>query len=85
MLTQFFRFNLKLKVSTASLLNSEVEKYLSWLWSSVVAFLSFIIFWVIVSFLTKLLTLGILFSTGVWAQGVAKLVILGISPFTSFF
>ena len=29
LLTQFFRFNLKLKVSTASLLNSEVEKYLS--------------------------------------------------------
>ena len=35
-------------------------------------------------FLTKLLTLGILFSTAVGALVVAKLVILGISPLTSF-
>ena len=39
---------------------------------------------VIVSFLTKLLTLGILFSTVVRAIVVAKLVVLGISPLTSF-
>ena len=39
---------------------------------------------VIVTFLTKLLTLGILFSTGVRAVVVAKLAILGISPLTSF-
>ena len=35
-------------------------------------------------FLTKLLTLGILFSTAIRAVVVAKLVILGISPLTSF-
>ena len=35
-------------------------------------------------FLTKLLTLGISFSTAVRAVVVAKLVILGISPLTSF-
>ena len=39
---------------------------------------------VIVSFLTTLLTLGILFSTAVRATVVAKLVILGIPPLTSF-
>ena len=45
----------------------------------------FINFCVIVSFfLTKLLTLGILFSTAVRALVVAKLVILGISPLTVF-
>ena len=44
----------------------------------------FINFCVIVSFLTKLLTLGILFSTAVRAIAVARLVILGISPLTSF-
>ena len=37
------------------------------------------------SFLTKLLTLGILFSTAVTAVLLFKLVILGISPLTSFF
>ena len=35
-------------------------------------------------FLTKLLTLGILFLTSVRAVAVAKLVILGIFPLTSF-
>ena len=35
-------------------------------------------------FLTELLTLGILFSTAVGAVLVAKLVILGILPLTSF-
>ena len=39
---------------------------------------------VIVSFFTKLLTLGILFSTALRAVLVARLVILGISPLTSF-
>ena len=34
--------------------------------------------------LTKLLTLGILFSTAVKAVVVAKLVMFGISPLTSF-
>ena len=41
-------------------------------------------FCVIVSFLTKLLTLGILFSTALKAVVVAKLVILGILFLTSF-
>ena len=41
-------------------------------------------FCVIVSFLTKLLTLGILFSTTVRELVVAKLAILRISPLTSF-
>ena len=35
-------------------------------------------------FLTKLLTLGVLFSTAVRAVLVAKLVTFGISPLTSF-
>ena len=39
---------------------------------------------VIVSFFTKLLTLGILFSTALRAVLVARLVILGISPLTLF-
>ena len=45
---------------------------------------NFINFCVIVSFLTKLLTGGILFSTAVREVIMAKLVILGISPLTSF-
>ena len=40
-------------------------------------------FCVIVSFLTKLLTIGVLFANAVRAVVVAKLVILGISPLTS--
>ena len=47
--------------------------------------LNFTNFYVIVSFLTRLLTLGILFPTAVRAVVVvAKLVILGISPLTLF-
>ena len=46
---------------------------------------NFISFCVVVSFLTKLSTLGILFSTPVRAVLLANLVILGISPLTSFF
>ena len=45
--------------------------------------LNFIKFCIVVGFLTKLLTLGILFSTVVKAAVVAKLVILGISPLTT--
>ena len=44
---------------------------------------NFIIFCVIVSFLTKLPTLGISFSKALGAILVAMLVILGISPLTS--
>ena len=47
-------------------------------------FLNFSNFCFIVSFLTKLLTLGILFSTAVKELVVAKLLILGISHLTSF-
>ena len=46
--------------------------------------LNFISFCVIVRFLTKVLTLGILLSTAVRALVVARLEILGISPLTSF-
>ena len=35
--------------------------------------------------MTRSLTLGLLFATAVRAEVVAKLVILGISPLTSFF
>ena len=45
---------------------------------------SFINFCVIVSFLTKLLTLGILFSTAVTVVVVVKLAVLDILPLTSF-
>ena len=45
--------------------------------------LNFIIFCVIVSLLTKLLTLGIFFSTAVRAVVMAKLTILSISPLAS--
>ena len=44
---------------------------------------NYINFCVIVSFLTKLLTLGILFSTALRVV-LARLVVLGISPLTSF-
>ena len=47
-------------------------------------YFSFISFYVIVIFLTKLLTLGILFSTAVKEIVVAKLIILGISYLTLF-
>ena len=46
--------------------------------------LNFISFCVIVRFLTKLLTQGILLSTAVRALVVARLEILCISPLTSF-
>ena len=45
--------------------------------------LNFIIFCVIVSFLTKLLTLDILFSTEIRAVVAAKLVLLGVLILTS--
>ena len=45
---------------------------------------NFTSFCVTVSFLTKILTLAILFSTALRAVAVTKLVILGISFLTSF-
>ena len=47
-------------------------------------YFNFISFYVIVIFLTKLLTLGVLFSTAVKEIVVAKLIILGISYLTLF-
>ena len=46
--------------------------------------LNFSSFCIIVRFLAKLLTLGILLSTAVRALVVARLEIFGISPLTSF-
>ena len=46
---------------------------------------NFISFCIIVSFFTKLLILGILFSTAVRVVVVAKLIMLGISPLASSF
>ena len=71
--------NLALKTSVANLLNSEISIYLSWLWLlslfsvSVTLLTSFV-------FLTKLLTLGILFYTAFNADFVAKLLISRILP-----
>ena len=45
---------------------------------------NFVNFCALVSFFTDVLTLGILFSTELRAVLAAKLVILGISPLTSF-
>ena len=47
-------------------------------------YFNFISFYVIVIFLTKLLTLGILFSTAVKKIVVAELIILGITYLTLF-
>ena len=65
-----------------NLLNSWVVIYLSW--SVIILFSVSQIFVLWSGFLTKLLTLGILFSTPVRAVVVAKLVILGILFLTSF-
>ena len=78
LLAKFVCFNL----ADVKLLNSGVVIYLSWLWIVIFVF-HFINFGVLVSFFTKLLTLGLLFSTALRAVLVAKLVILGISPSTS--
>ena len=71
--------NLALETSVESLLNSGVVIYLLWLWSvsffSISVFLCYNLF-----FLTKLLTIGILFPTVINAAFVAKLLILGIWP-----
>ena len=68
---------LVLKTLVAKVLNFEVSIYLSWLWS--VSLFSISVIFVSKSvFLTKLLILGILFSTVFNAAFVAKLLILGI-------
>ena len=73
---------LKSKFSFVNLLNSG-DSNIS-IMTMISKFLSNSInFCVIVSFLTKLLTLGILFSTALRVV-LARLVVLGISPLTSF-
>ena len=82
-LAKFADFNFKSNISTVNLLNSGVVIYWSYLWS--VIFFSISLILVLSSaFSAKLLTLGILFLTAVWALVVAKLVMLGISPLTLF-
>ena len=81
-------FSIEVIFCDIKLLNSAVVIYLSWLWS-VILWSHFMIydlinFCVIVSFLTKLLTLGILFLTALRAVLVAELAISGIS-FSIFF
>ena len=62
-----------------------IDKVVSMLFSQHRNFLfNFTNFCVIVNFLTKLLKLGILFSAAVRAIVLAKIVILGIFPLTSF-
>ena len=78
---KFTSANLALKTSAAKVLNSGVVIYLPWLWS-VFFFYNFSNFCVTICwvFLTKLLILGILFSTVVNAAFVAKPLILAILP-----
>ena len=86
MLPKFARLNLKEKISAMNFFNSGVAIYLSWLWSVIFFFFFQFYYFLCYSqfFLSKLLTLGILFSTAVRALVVAKLLILGILPLTSF-
>ena len=67
--------NPTLKTSAAKVSNPGVVIYLSWLWS-VSLFSISVTFELQSVFLTKLLTLGILFSTAVNAVFVAKLLTL---------
>ena len=67
--------NLAVKRSDVDILNSWVVVYLSWSWSIVILFSISLIFVLYSGFLTKLVTLGILFSTALRAVIVAKLVI----------
>ena len=79
--TKFTCAIVALKTSTANLLNSEVSIYLSQLW--LLSLFSISVTLVLICFfffLTKLLTLGILFSTVVNAVFVARLLTLGILP-----
>ena len=84
LLAKFARFNLKPNISFVNLLNFGEVTYLSWLWS--VSFFSISLIFVLQSvfFVTRLLTLDILFSTAVRYALVAQWVILGISYLISF-
>ena len=70
---KFARDNFALKTSAAKVLNSGVVIYLSWLWLLSLLSISVILVLWSVS-ITRLLTLGILFSTAANAVFVAKLV-----------
>ena len=77
LVTKFACDNLALKTSAAKVLSSGVVIYLSWLW--LLSLFSISVALVLESvFLTRLLTLGILFSTVVNVVFVAKLLTWGI-------
>ena len=78
LLAKFAFFSLAVNCSDVVLLISWVVIHLSGSWSVVILFSVSLIFVLCSCFLDKLPTLGILFSTGVTAVVVAKLVILGI-------
>ena len=69
MLAKFACFNVAVTFSNVNLLNYWVVIYLSWSWSVVILFSVPLIFILQLGFLTKLQTLGILFSR---AELVAK-------------
>ena len=69
MLAKFACFNVAVTFSNVNLLNYWVVIYLSWSWSVVILFSVPLIFVLQLGFLTKLETLGILFSR---AELVAK-------------
>ena len=81
-LAKFSCLSLAVECSDVDLFNSWVVIYLLWPWSGVILFSISLIF-VIVIFLTKLLALGISFSTAVRTVVVASL-ILCISPLILF-
>ena len=83
-LAKFARNNLPAKFSAVSLLNSKVVIYLSWS-RSVNVFSVSPMFVLSLVFLTKLLTLGTLFSTAVRVIIVARLLILGTLSVNSSF
>ena len=80
----FASTNLPTKFSAVHFLSSWVLIYLSWSQSVVTLFSISLILLFESAFLTKLLTLVILFSTAVGAVVLAKTVILDISFLTSF-
>ena len=81
--TKFACANLSGNFSAVNLLNSGVVMYWSWL-RSLIFFSILLIFALKLIFLTKLLTLDTLFSTAEWSVVVAKLLIFGSFPSTSF-
>ena len=72
--TKFACANIAFKTSAAKVLNSGVVIYLSWLWLLSLFSISVILVLCSVS-ITRLLALGILFSTAANAVFVAKLVV----------